>query len=81
MTKIISNTDIKALLVRAGKVEDEMDAVKAEKKDLNAEIKASGVDMKAFRAALKEIRKPVDDELKTLTNMYLETAGQYKLFA
>ena len=47
----ISNTDVGNFIKRFCTIEDEMDDLKAEKKDLCAEMKAAGINMKAFRAA------------------------------
>lgn len=77
----ISNNPVGELLKRAGQLEDDMDAVKAEKKDLAKEIKDEGIKMKEFRAALKEMRKPLDPEFKRTVNLYLEQGGQYAMFA
>lgn len=77
----ISNTDVGNFIKRFCTIEDEMDDLKAEKKDLCAEMKAAGINMKAFRAAVKEIRKPMPEEIKITVNLYLQQSGQYSLFA
>lgn len=80
--KAIPNTsDIKNLLQRASNLEDEMDKIKEEKKDLAVEIKAAGLDAKAFRTALKQYRAPLDPEFAKTVNSYLNESGQGDLFA
>lgn len=57
MTDTASNTQLKGLVQSmAGKL-DEKAAVDAEIKDLRAEVKELGFNMKAFNQAVKEIRK------------------------
>lgn len=74
------NTDIKNFIKRAETIEDEMGELKAEKKDLYKEIKAGGINMKAFRAALAIKRKPPEPEFLATVNLYLEAGGQYSIF-
>lgn len=82
MTKIPpQNIDIKGFLDRASNIENELDTLKEDRKELNAEMKNAGVDSKAFNIALKQMRKPLDAELMIKTNTYLHEAKQLPLFA
>ncbi len=75
------NTDIKSLLDRANNIENELDTLREDFKELMAEVKDAEIDVKAFKAALKEKRKPVDAAFKAKVNEYLCEAGQFQLFA
>ncbi len=81
MTKSQSNIDIKGFLDRASNIENELDTLKEDRKELNAEMKNAGVDSKAFNIALKQMRKPLDAELMIKANTYLHEAEQLPLFA
>ena len=83
MTKPATQGDnsVKSYIDRAKNIMDEQDTLAEDMKELWAEAKGNGVDVKAAKAALKEIRKPVDKEFKDKVNSYLEVAGQFVLFA
>lgn len=76
----MTNLDIKVYLSRAMNIENELDTLKEDKKELNKEMKENGVDGKAFAIALKELRKPIDKATKDKANEYLEANSQYSLF-
>ncbi len=77
----ISNvTDIKNLLDRASKLEDEAQEVKEAKKDLMAEVDAAGINKKAFSIALRILRNPPPKEITESVNSYLEASGQMAFF-
>lgn len=79
--KQISNTaNVKALLDRASKLEDEAQEVKDAKKDLMSEVKAAGIKPKEFTVALRIMRNPPTKEFTETVNSYLTTAGQYAFF-
>ena len=75
-----NSADVKALAKRANHIEDELDSLKEEKKDLYTEIKASGISTKEFRAAIKFARKPPEKSFKELVNANLSAMGQMTLF-
>lgn len=75
------NVDIKGYLDRAINIETEIDTLKEDRKELNAEMKQNGVDSKAFGIALKQMRKPLDADLMIKANTYLHEAEQLPLFA
>lgn len=79
--QIQSTANIKNLLQRASNIEDHFDSLREEKKDLGAQIKASGLDKRAFNVALRQFRQPVDKEFTNTVNCYLNASGQGELFA
>ena len=83
MTKesTIPNTNVKSYLDRAINIMNEQDTLAEDLKELILEAKENGINSKAFSLALKELRKPIDAEVKRLVNVYTEEGGQFKLFA
>lgn len=77
----LSNSEIASYQKRYGLILDGQETSKEEMADLKAEMKAAGIDLKAFAIAMKEIRKPIDPGLKAKANEYLEQGGQFQLFA
>ena len=75
------NVSIKDYLAHANNIENELDTLKEDKKELNAEMKDNGVDLKAFAVALKQMRKPIEAELMIKVNSYLNDSDQLPLFA
>ncbi len=74
------NADAKAIITRICTLLDEQDGLAEDIKELKAEAKAAGFDMKALGIAIKQIRKPLDEELKIVVNSYIEANGQTALF-
>ncbi len=74
------NTDAKAIITRLCTLLDEADGLAEDIKELKAEAKAGGLDMKALGIAIRQIRKPLDEELKAAANSYMEANGQHALF-
>ena len=74
------NQDVVSFVNRAKSLMDEQDALAEDLKELWAEAKGKGHDTKALKAAVKEIRKPIDTEFKAKVNSYIMVAGQYQLF-
>lgn len=76
-----TEADAASYLRRACNILDEIDTLKEDLSELKKELKAQGIDPKAFALALKEKRKPIDAGLKAKVNAYLEQDGQFQLFA
>jgi len=79
-TKGHNSADPKTIINRLCTLLDEKDGLAEDIKELKAEAKASGLDMKALQIAVKQIRKPLDEELKAAANSYIEASGQMALF-
>lgn len=76
------NSEIKSIINRILNIMSERDTLDEDLKELKAEAKAKGLDSKALALALKEHRKPIDDNTKQLANTYFkESGGNYDLFA
>jgi uncharacterized protein (UPF0335 family) len=79
-----SNSNVKQYAERWLNIQQEKDDAAQAHKDLRAEMKASGFDkesMAAFMLVIKELRKPIDPNVKALANAYFAQAdGQYTLF-
>lgn len=78
--QIGDNAQIKSLLDRAGKLEDEAQEIKDAKKDLMTEIKAAGIKSKEFSSALRIMRNPPSKAFTQTVNTYLECSGQMAFF-
>lgn len=76
-----TNTDIKNYFNRAENILTEIDTLQEDYKELMAEAKSNGLDVKALKLALKEKRNPIAADLKQKVNYYLEASGQFTLFA
>ena len=77
----MTNTgNIKSLLDRASKLEDEAQEIKEAKKDLMAEVKAAGIKTKEFTVALRLKRNPPSKDFTDTVNTYLEADGQGAFF-
>ena len=74
------DTDIASLAKRANNIEDELDTLKEDKKELYVEIKAAGISVPEFKAAVKFARKPPDKGFKELVNANLVAMNQMELF-
>ncbi len=82
MSEIGHNSEEKALIKRILNVMQEQDTLAEDLKELKAEGKGKGLDMKAIALAVKEHRSPIEKELKTKANIYFrESGGNYDLFA
>ena len=79
-TKGHNTADAKAIITRLCTLLDEQDGLAEDIKELKLEAKAGGLDMKALGIAIKQIRKPLEDELKATANSYMEASGQMALF-
>lgn len=80
LAKTGHNADPKTIITRLCTLLDEQDGLAEDIKELKVEAKAAGLDMKALGIAIKEIRKPLDEELKAIVNTYIEANGQHALF-
>lgn len=74
------NIDAKTIISRLCTLLDEQDGLAEDISELKKEAKAGGLDMKALGIAVKQIRKPLDEELKATVNSYIEDSGQMALF-
>ena len=74
------NTDPKTIINRLCALLDEADGLAEDISELKKEAKEAGIDMKALGIAIKQIRKPLDEELKATANSYIEASGQHALF-
>lgn len=70
----------KSYIDRAINIMTEQDTLKEDLKELFEEAKNNGEDVKAMRIAIRQIRTPIEDELKEKVNSYLEVKGQLLLF-
>ena len=72
----MSNGQLKAIVDRIMRVEDEIKALNADKSEIYKEAKGGGFDKKALRAVVRRIRALNDnsaavEELDALTEIYL----------
>ena len=74
------NADAKTIINRLCTLLDEADGLGEDIRELKKEAKAAGLDTKALNIAVKQIRKPIDEELKAIVNIYIESTGQMALF-
>ena len=83
MTKPAPSGDnsVKSYIDRAMNIMTEQDTLAEDLKELWAEAKERGVDVKAAKVAIRQLRTPIDPEFKATVNSYLEVAGQFVLFA
>ena len=79
-TKGHNSVDAAQIIKRLCTLLDEADGLAEDIKELKAEAKAGGLNTKALMAAIKEIRNPLDDEIKATINSYLDANGQHALF-
>lgn len=76
------NNDQQAIIKRMLTILSEQDTLTEDMKELKKEAKALGMKAKAIALALREHRKPVDEDTKNLANQYfLGSGGQYSIFA
>jgi uncharacterized protein (UPF0335 family) len=76
-----TNSQIKEYVKRLRAVNAEIKDFTDSRKDLLAEAKGNGVNIKDLKAAVKELDKPVEQDHKEGVNWILETNGQSRLFA
>jgi uncharacterized protein (UPF0335 family) len=82
MSEIGHNSEAKALITRILNVMSEQDTLAEDLKELKSEGKTKDLDMKAVMIAVKELRKPIEKDLKLKANQYFrESGGNYDLFA
>ena len=75
------NSEVESYISRINSIVGEQNVLADDLKELCAEAKAKGLDVKALKAAAKELREPVDGEFKNKVNFYIEATGQGRLFA
>jgi uncharacterized protein (UPF0335 family) len=75
------NSAVKSYIDRATNIMTEQETLAEDLKELWQEAKDNGLDTKALKAAVKELRKPIDDDFKQKVNYYIEATGQVRLFA
>lgn len=72
-----SQAELRALIERIERVNDEIKELTADRKDIFAEAKARGFDPRAMRAviAAKKLERQVFEERRALEDTYLSAAG------
>ena len=75
------NSGVKSYIDRITNILNERDTLTEDLSEMFKEFKNGGGDVKALKAALKELRKPIDSDFKEKVNSYIMVAGQYQLFA
>ncbi len=75
------NQESKDIIKRMLNIMTEQDTLSEDLKELKAEAKAKGLNMKAIALAIKEHRNPIDEDVKQSANIYFkESGGNYDLF-
>jgi uncharacterized protein (UPF0335 family) len=73
----VSADELKSAVERAETIQEEMDAVRSDMKELKAELKGKGFDIKAFNAILKMRKQSRDDRMheEAMIETYAQAIG------
>lgn len=79
-TTELSNTDIAGYKKRFKEIAQSKIALSEEDKDLSAEAKGKGIDVKAMKFTVMQELKPMDKGFKERVNYYMSATGQLDMF-